>query len=112
MSKMNFTEEELSQFQTLEDFEKEIFTPEQIEDMNRRALMRSQARENLSENISSAVAQYMAENHIGFNELKRRLNMSGTTVSKILRGDANLTLDTLALISQTTGLKVNISFVK
>ena len=43
---MNFTEEELNQFQTLEDLEKEIFTPKQIEEMNKRALMRSQAREN------------------------------------------------------------------
>ena len=105
---MKFTEEELSKFQTLEELEKEIFTKDQIADIHKRALERSEARRLLSENVSSSIARYMAENKIGFNELKRRLGMSATTVSKIIRGDANLTLDTLALISQSTGMTITI----
>ncbi|MGE0009633.1 MAG: hypothetical protein AB7F19_03755 [Candidatus Babeliales bacterium] len=46
--------------------------------------------------ISDALTDYMEKNNIGFNELVRRLDSSPTHVAKIQRGEANLTLSSLA----------------
>jgi hypothetical protein len=108
---MNFTEEELNQFLDLDEVEKEIFTEEQIKDIHQRAEQRSSRRRKMSETISLAVVEYMAKEHIGFNELTRRLQMSPSTCSKILRGDSNLTLDTLASVSEVMGKNPVISFI-
>lgn len=109
---MKFNEEKIKNFQTLDELEKEIFTPEEINDIHKRAERRSKIRRNLSDRISKAVIQYMAENGIGFNQFKKQLNMSSATLSRILKGETNLTLDTIAEISQVTGLDVNIEFRK
>ena len=51
---------------------------------------------SLQEDVSKAVANYMAEEKIGFNELVRRLNISPAQASNIQSGRANLTLATIA----------------
>jgi len=53
---------------------------------------------SLQDDISKAIAQYMAHEEIGFNELVRRLNISPTQASKIQSGGANLTLASIAHI--------------
>jgi len=100
---MKFTKEELSKFATLDEVEKDIFTPEEIEDIHKKAELRSKARQKMSETLSAAVVQYMSQQGIGFNELTRRLEMSSATTSKILRGDANLTIETIASVAQVIG---------
>ncbi len=109
---MKFDPEKIKHFQTLDELEKEIFTPEEIEELHKKAERRSKIRRNLSDRISKAVIQYMAENGMGFNQFKKKLNMSSATLSRILKGDTNLTLDTIAEISQVTGLEVDIQFKK
>ncbi len=109
---MKFDEEKIKNFQTLDDLEKEIFTAEEIEDIRKRAEKRSQARRILSDDVSKAVVQYMAENNIGFNQFKKQLNMSSATLSRILKGQSNLTLETIAEISQVIGSSVKIEFKK
>ena len=89
--------------------ETDVFSPDERDDIHRSALRRAEIRRSLSETISKAVAEYMAREHIGFNELTRRLHMSSATTSKILRGDANLTLDTLAAVAVVLGLTPNLS---
>ena len=54
----------------------------------------------------------MAENNIGFNQFKKQLNMSSATLSRILKGQSNLTLETIAEISQVIGSSVKIEFKK
>ncbi|MBX9704381.1 MAG: hypothetical protein K2X39_09540 [Silvanigrellaceae bacterium] len=109
---MKFTEEELAQFPTLDEVEKEIFTPEEIKRIHNRAKKRSAIRKKMSESISAAVALFMAKEGIGFNELTKRLQISPTTTTKIIRGDANLTLETIALVAETINMSPNISFIK
>ncbi len=46
--------------------------------------------------LAETMAEYMRENGVGFNELVRLLNSSPAHVSKIQRGEANLTLSSLA----------------
>jgi antitoxin component HigA of HigAB toxin-antitoxin module len=107
---MKISKEKLDSFQTLEDLEKEIFTEKEIKDLNKRALQRAAMRRQLSEAISKSVAQYMAYNNLGFNDLKRQLGMSSATVSRIVKGDANLTLDTLSDLMNLTGMRVDINY--
>lgn len=46
--------------------------------------------------ISDTMNDFMKKNKIGFNELVRHLNSSPSHVAKIQRGEANLTLSSLA----------------
>ena len=104
-----FNPDKIKDFQTWDELSKEIFSSSALEDREKRALQRSKIRNELSNNVSSIVVEYMAKNHIGFNELVRQLNMSTATVSKIIKGNANITLDTIAEISILTGKNIHIN---
>lgn len=70
----------------------------EIAEIEKLAELEMEFLKSLQEDISKAVAKYMAEEQIGFNELVRRLNISPTQASKIQSGGANLTLATIAHI--------------
>ena len=53
--------------------------------------------------IKSSVEEYMVDNEVGFNELVRRLHVSPTYVSKMRKGQANLTLTSFARLMATLG---------
>jgi plasmid maintenance system antidote protein VapI len=65
---------------------------------------------SMQETISAALARYMAEEEIGINELTRRLNTSSRQTSRIMKGEANITLATLAEVAAVMGLKPKIVF--
>jgi hypothetical protein len=111
MDKINrkFNPEKIKDFQTWDELSQELYSATELENMKKKALERSRIRNELSNNVSSIVVQYMAENHIGFNELVRRLDMSTATVSKIIKGNANITLDTITEISLLTGKHLHIT---
>lgn len=66
----------------------------------------------IQEAISGAMEDYMKKNKIGFNELVRRLDSSPAHVSKIRRGEANLTLSTVAHIFALLGKEPQEVFIK
>lgn len=70
----------------------------EIADLVKIAQLEKEFLQSLQEDVSQAVAKYMTEEHIGFNELVRRLNISPTQASKIQSGGANLTLASIAHI--------------
>lgn len=107
-TKMNFNKKDYEKFQSLDELEKEIFSKDEIKDIHARALKRSKTRNEMTEALSKALIQYMAQNHLGFNEFKKQLQMSSATLSKILKGNSNVTLDTIAEISEVTGLKIDL----
>lgn len=51
---------------------------------------------SMQKSIADAMAEYMKQNEIGFNELVRRLDSSPSHITKIQRGQANLTVSSLA----------------
>jgi len=55
-----------------------------------------------------AIIKYMSEKNIGFNEMVRKLGKSPTQVSKIIKGEANLTLATIAQLFAIMGYKAHI----
>jgi transcriptional regulator with XRE-family HTH domain len=70
----------------------------EINEIEKMAQLEAEYLRALQEDVSKAVAKYMAQESIGFNELVRRLDISPTQVSKIQSGEANLTLATIAHI--------------
>ncbi len=68
----------------------------EIAEIEKLAELEMEFLRSLQEDVSSAVASYMAKEKIGFNELVRRLNISPTQASNIQSGKANLTLATIA----------------
>ena len=70
----------------------------EIAEIEKLAAFEMECLRSLQEDVSSAVANYMAKEKIGFNELVRRLNISPTQASNIQSGKANLTLATIAHI--------------
>ncbi|AAO89843.1 helix-turn-helix domain-containing protein [Coxiella burnetii] len=76
-----------------------------IAEIERIAKLEAEFLESLQEAVSKAVAKYMADEEIGFNELVRRLNISPTQASKIQSGEANLTLASVAHICALLKMK-------
>lgn len=76
----------------------ERLDPEEIDEIEAAAKLEAESLKVLQQDISMAVINYMSNNGIGFNEFVRRLGKSPTQVSKIIKGEANLTLATIAQI--------------
>src|SRR5579872_4653849 len=69
---------------------------DEIAEIKQQAQLEVKILRSIQNSITDAMEEYMEENKIGFNELVRRLDASPTHVAKIQRGEANLTLSSLA----------------
>ncbi len=69
---------------------------EEIADIEVQAKLELSILQSFQDLIASMMNDYMEKNEIGFNELVRKLHWSPSKVSKIRRGEANLTLASLA----------------
>ena len=72
---------------------------QEINELEQQANIEIQSLQQMQKDIARALAEYLAQEKIGFNELVRRLGISPTQVLKIQKGQANITLSTLAHIS-------------
>ncbi len=68
-----------------------------------------QSLKALQDDISKALFQYMSEHDLGFNDLVRQLGKSPTQVSKMIKGDANLTLASVAQLFAMIGKQPHIT---
>ncbi len=75
----------------------------EIAEIEAQALLEKQALQSLQDDISNTIAEYMTKEKIGFNELVRRLGATPSQVSKIQKGEANLTIASLAHIFALIG---------
>ncbi len=71
-------------------------TKEQIAEIERQAQLEVTILKSIQQALSDTMADYMVKNNISFNEVVRRLSSSPSQVSKIQRGEANLTLASFA----------------
>ena len=69
---------------------------EEIAAIKEQAQLEVRILRSLQGLISDTMNDFMKKNKIGFNELVRHLNSSPSHVAKIQRGEANLTLSSLA----------------
>lgn len=71
-------------------------TTEEIAEIETQVELEVKILRSIQKSISEAMDSYMKKNKVGFNELVRRLDASPTHVAKIRRGEANLTISSLA----------------
>jgi len=82
----------------------------EIAEIEKQAAFEHKALEELQHNIASVFIQYMADEEIGFNEIVRRLQISPTQANKILKGEANLTLNSIAHVAALLNKQPKIVF--
>lgn len=87
------------QLKRFKDYLQQRLDAEEIAELEKLAELEFAALKSLQDDISQAIAKYMHEKNIGFNELVRRLGMSASQIIKIQKGTANLTLASLAHIA-------------
>lgn len=71
---------------------------DEVAKIEAQALMEVKILKLIQDAISRAIAEYMKKNDIGFNELVKRLNSSPAHIAKIQKGEANLTVSSMAHI--------------
>ncbi len=76
---------------------------EEIAEIRHQAQLEVKILRSLQQMITDSMNEYMDNENIGFNELVRRLDSSPTHIAKIQRGEANLTLSSLAHILALMG---------
>ena len=82
----------------------------EIKSLERQAEIEYESLKILQHDVAAAIAEYMEENGIGFNELVKNLGISPTQGAKIRKGEANLTFSSLAHIAGYLQKKPHIVF--
>lgn len=99
---------------TTKNFQKYLeqrLSKSEIREIEHQVKLEQDALYSLQNDITKAIDVYMEKENIGFNELVRRLDISPTHAAKIQRGEANLTLGTIAHIFTLLGQKPHLVFV-
>jgi transcriptional regulator with XRE-family HTH domain len=68
----------------------------EIAEIKKQAQLEVRILKSIQKILADTMADYMKQNDIGFNELVRRLDSSPAHITKIQKGEANLTLSSLA----------------
>jgi hypothetical protein len=80
----------------------------EIADIERAAQLEYETLRMLQEDIAKATIKYMSDNNLGFNDLVKKMGKSPSHISKIIKGEANLTLATVAQLYALIGRKAHI----
>ena len=94
---------------SFKDYLEKKLNKEDIAEIEMAAQIEHLAIKSLQEDVSKAVIHYMADNDVGFNDFVRKLGKSPSQVSKIIKGEANLTITTIAQIFAIMGCKPHIT---
>ena len=76
---------------------------EEIAEIEEQAMLEVKILRYIQQSISDAMTDYMESNKVGFNELVRRLDSSPAHIAKIQKGEANLTVASMAHILALLG---------
>ena len=82
----------------------------EIAEIEAQAEREFKALKALQDGVAQAINAYMKKENIGFNEVVRKLNISPSKLSKIQKGEANLTLASVAHIAALLKRKPVFSF--
>ena len=85
---------------------------DEIAEIKEQAQREVKILKSIQHTIAATINDYMKKHKIGFNELVRRLDSSPTQVAKIQRGEANLTMASLAHLLSLMGKEFNDIFKK
>jgi DNA-binding Xre family transcriptional regulator len=92
------------------DYLKNRLHKKEIQEIEESAMLEVEAIRTLQKDISKSIDKYMSEENIGFNELVRRLGISASQASKMQKGQANLTLLSIAHLSALIKKRPRIKF--
>gem|GEM_PF-568249 len=87
-------------------------TKKEITLIEKQAKLEKKLFDMWQEAITQTIDSYMKKNNVGFNDLVKILNISPTQISKIQKGQANLTLATMAHIFTTLNEMPQLIFKK
>ncbi len=93
-----------------DDYLKKRLNSEEIAQIEHQAAIEFESLKALQVDVAQFIAKHMVETKIGFNELVRRLDVSPTQIAKIQKGEANLTLSSLAHLAALFNKRPHITF--
>ncbi|OGT34109.1 MAG: hypothetical protein A3C44_04725 [Gammaproteobacteria bacterium RIFCSPHIGHO2_02_FULL_39_13] len=80
----------------------------EIKEIEKAACIEFEILSIIQHDVANDVVKYMSEKKMGFNDLVNKLGKSPTQVSSIIKGEANLTMATIAQVYAMMGKKVHI----
>lgn len=92
------------------DIREKRFSKEKKLQQDRVIMLEAENIRNMQESLSVAVTQFMASEGIGVSELAERLEIESELAARILEGEANTTLATLANIAALMDKEAKIVF--
>lgn len=101
---------DIEKFEDWNDVKKRLFTKDELAEIERESALMIASMTELQECVSKEVAAYMAKEGIGFNELSRRLKAGPTHTSRIVKGNCNLTMASIADLASVIGKKAKVVF--
>lgn len=105
-----FTKERLDSFDDYDDIVAKRLSPKERRAIEAEAEQELAALHAMQESVSLALAEFMANESIGINELTRRLQTSSRQTSRLMKGEANATLATIAAIASLIGKQAKLVF--
>ena len=91
------------QTKSLDNYFKKRLGKERVDEIKKEAHREAEILRAMHKLITSSVEEYMQDQQVGFNELARRLKLSPTYVSRMRKGQANLTFGTFAQVMGILG---------
>ncbi len=81
---------------SFQEYLEKRLSKEEIIEIKGQAALEVKFLKSIQKMLAKTLIDYMEKNKIGFNELVRKLDWSPSKISKIQKGEANLTLASLA----------------
>lgn len=81
---------------------------EKVASIKREAALEKKALEKMQRDIAKLLKEYMKKNNLEFNDLGKLLHTSPARIARIQRGEANLTLASVARIFALVGRTPNL----
>jgi transcriptional regulator with XRE-family HTH domain len=88
---------------SFQEYLEKRLSKEEIAEIEEQAELEVRILKSIQKALSDAMSEYMKKRKVGFNELVRRLDYSPSQVAKIQKGEANLTVSSLAHILALLG---------
>lgn len=93
----------MNHFDDYDDIRKSRLTQKERDAIDEEARQELSALKAMQESLSMEIASFMSEEQIGIVELTSRLQTSTRQTSRIMKGEANITLATLAELAAVMG---------
>ena len=105
-----FTKERLAQFEDVENVLNESLSPAERAENARQATAELEVLKALQEAVRDAVIDYLTKEEIGVPAFTTQMQTSTRQAYKILNGEANVTLSTIATLAQVIGKRPKLVF--